>query len=84
MTKAETILNMLDTAEKINAWRLDDLGSRENELEVVDWDSTATDECDIPDIVIEGTSFTIFYDELEDSTITSNGFIIGDKLFEVI
>ena len=84
MSKAETIIQMIDTAEKINAWRLDDLGNKDHQLDVIDWDSTATNECDIPDIVIEGTAFTIFYDELEDATIGTSSFTIGDKLFEVI
>jgi len=84
MTKEDAILEMLDQAVEVKAYRIDDLGNKEGELEVLEWDSTATSEQGIPDIVIEGNCFTIFHDELQDASISGNTFTIGDKLFEVI
>lgn len=83
-TKTEVIMDMLDRATEVRAFRLDDLGNKEGDLVVLEWDSTATSEQGIPDIVIEGNCFTIFHDELEDAVIAGNTFTIGDKLVEVI
>lgn len=84
LTKEQAILDMLDQATEVKAWRLDDLGNKEGELEVIEWDATASSEQGIPDIVIEGNCFTIFHDELEDAVVSGNTFTIGDKLFEVV
>lgn len=82
--KGDAILEMLDQATEVKAYRLDDLGNKEGELEVLEWDATATSEQGISDIVIEGNCFTIFHDELQDAVVSGNTFTIGDKLFEAI
>jgi hypothetical protein len=84
MTNTELVMELLDGATEVSAWRLDEQGNKETELVILEWDSTATSEQGIPDIVIEGNCFTIFHDELEDAEIDGNTFTIGDKTFEVI
>ena len=84
LTKEQSILDMLNIATEVKAWRLDDLGNKEDELTILDWDGTANSDQGISDIVIEGDRFTIFHDELDQAEVHRNTFTIGDKFFEVI
>ena len=56
---------------------------RRKHLSVDFWNPDATNEAGMPDIVLAGDSFTIFYDELTDATIDGNIIKIGDKEFEI-
>lgn len=84
ISNQQAILDMLTMATEVKAWYLGDLGNKETELTILDWDGTANSEQGISDIVIEGDRFTIFHDELDEAVVHGNTFTIGDKLFEVI
>jgi hypothetical protein len=54
---------------------------RRKQFDVEYWNPEATNECQIPDIVMSGKTFTIFYDELQDATLNENVLTIRDYEF---
>lgn len=79
LTAEDVVLDLLTNAQDVKGWLLDDCGNREIELEVLDWDHTANNDMDIPDIVIEANRATIFYDELKDALVFGNTINIGNR-----
>jgi hypothetical protein len=79
LTTEEIVLDLLKDAQDVKGWLLDDCGNRETELDILDWDHTANNEMDIPDIVIEANRTTIFYDELKDALVFGNTINIGNR-----
>ena len=73
------ILSRLETAKELTGWILDESGNKEIEMGIFDWDSTANDEQGIPDIVIQGNSGTIFYDDLDNAKLINDTLFVGNR-----
>jgi hypothetical protein len=54
---------------------------RRKQFDVEYWNPYATNEDQIPDIVMSGRTFTIFYDELQDASLDENVLTINDYEF---
>ena len=79
LTNPQAILKRLETATSVTGWILDDCGNREIDMDIIEWDHTANNDQDIPDIVIEGNRATIFYDELDNAKLIGDTLIIGNR-----
>jgi hypothetical protein len=54
---------------------------RRKQFEVDYWNPYATNDEQMPEIVMSGKTFTIFYDELQDATLDENVLTIRDFEF---
>lgn len=79
VTKPKAILKRLETATKVTGWILDECGNRDIDMDIFDWDSTANNDQDIPDIVIQGNRGTIFFDELDNAKLFGDTLTIGNR-----
>ena len=79
MTNTETIMQKIQNAQNISGWILDDLGNREIELTIFEWDGTGNSEEGIPDIIIEADRAVIFHDELDKAVLLGDTLTINNK-----
>jgi len=81
-TTRTNILNKLKDAKTIFGYRMNDDGNRDI-IHVDYWNPHATYENQMPDILMCGPSFTIFYDELDDAIMNEDVLHIGNYRFEI-
>lgn len=79
LNNAQAILLKLEGATSLQGWILDDCGNKEIDMEIFEWDHTANNDQDIPDIMIEGNRATIFVDELDNAKLIGDTLLIGNR-----